>query len=308
MKRKMIYIVNPVSGISSKDAIQNVIAAETLRSGIPFQFFPSVANGDYAFLKDTILESSITDIIIVGGDGTVSQVVDSLMDMPVQFGIIPSGSGNGLAFGAGIPKTAKKALAVVFSNFAAAVDGFRVNKSFACMLCGVGFDAKVAHDFSEAGQRGLSTYVKKVFSNFLTAKTYSFKIKLNHKTFLTDAYFISIANSNQFGNNFTIAPKARLNDGMVDVVIVTDQSKLTMLYNTMIQVGGLNDLQKKENIDENKSVIYFQTNEIGISNYDEAPLHIDGEPVPTAKKLQIEVVPSCFKLLMPQTNEHAGSR
>ncbi|MCH5690784.1 hypothetical protein LWM68_45080 [Niabella sp. W65] len=100
---------------------------------------------------------------------------------------------------------------------------------------------------------------------------------------MTEAYFISIANSNQFGNNFTIAPRASLTDGKVDVVVVTDQSKLTMLYNTFIQVGGLNGLQKKENINENKSVIYFQTSEIWINNYEEAPMHIDGEPVETEK-------------------------
>src|SRR5690606_9284967 len=146
------------------------------------------------------------------------------------------------------------------------VDGFRVNNRFACMLCGIGFDGKVAHDFAGSGRRGLATYVKKVFSNFFSAAPYRFKIKLNNKTFTTEAYFISIANSNQFGNNFTIAPKASLNDGMVDLVIVTDQSKLNFLYHTMIQVGGLNSLQKKDNIDENKSVIYFQTNEISISN------------------------------------------
>ena len=297
MRRKIIYIVNPVSGTSSKDGIQNTIAAETLRAGIPFQFFPSVANGNYSFLEETILTEKITDIVIVGGDGTVSQVVDSLMKMPVQFGIIPCGSGNGLAFGAGVPRPVKRALEIVFHNRTKIIDGFRINKRFACMLCGIGFDAQVAHDFSKAGQRGLATYVKKVFNNFFTAKPYSFKIKLHNKTFTTEAYFISIANSNQFGNNFTIAPKASLSDGLLDVVIVTDQSKFNLLYSTMLQVGGLNTLQKRENINENKSVIYFQTNEIQISNYDEAPIHIDGDPVETNKKLHIAVEPSCFKLL-----------
>lgn len=297
MRRKIFYIVNPISGTSSKDSVQNIIAVETLKKGIPFQFFPSVANGDYSFLRETIISEKITDIVIVGGDGTVSQVVDSLKDLPVQFGVIPCGSGNGLAFGAGIPRAPKKALEVIFNNRTHVVDGFRINNRFACMLCGIGFDAQVAHDFAKASQRGLATYVKKVFSNFFSAKPYSFKIKLNNKVFKTEAYFISIANSNQFGNNFTIAPRASLNDGKVDVVIVTDQSKLTLLYNTMMQVGGLNGLQKKEKINESKSVIYFQTSEISISNYKEAPLHIDGEPVETEKKLHFVTEPSCFKLL-----------
>lgn len=297
MRRKIIYIINPISGTRSKDDVQNIIAAATLKAGIWFHFYPSVASGDYTFLKEEILTEKITDIIIVGGDGTVSQVVDSLMNIPVQFGIIPCGSGNGLAFGAGIPKSVKKALDIIFKNKASVIDGFRVNSRFACMLCGIGFDAQVAHDFAKADQRGLSTYVKKVFSNFLSAKPYSFKIKLKDKTFTTEAYFISIANSNQFGNNFTIAPKASLSDGLLDIVVVTHQSKFTMLYNTMMQVGGLNSLQVTENINKSRSIIYFQTDEITISNYSMAPLHIDGEPAEPERKLHITVQPGCFKLL-----------
>lgn len=297
MRRRIIYIVNPISGTSSKDSLQNIIAAETLRYGARFSFLPSVANGDYTFLKQTIETEKITDIVIVGGDGTVSQVVDSLMDQPVKFGIIPAGSGNGLAFGAGIPKTPQKALEIIFKNKWYRVDGFRVNNRFACMLCGIGFDAKVAHDFAEQSTRGLATYITQVFKNFFTAKPYSFKIKLKEKVFETEAYFISIANSNQFGNNFTIAPKASLNDGLLDVVIVTHQSKFNFLYNTLMQVGGLNRLQSEMNIDENKSILYFQTDDIKISNRNEAPMHIDGEPVETERKIHAVIEKKCFKLL-----------
>lgn len=297
LRRKIIYIVNPVSGTSSKDAIQNTIAKETLKAGIQFQFFPSIANGDYSFLKDIIFQEKVTDIVVVGGDGTVSQVVDSLMDQPVQFGIIPTGSGNGLAFGVGISKVLKKALETVFANKTKLIDGFRINNRFACMLCGLGFDGQVAHDFAKQNQRGLATYVKQVLKNFFVAKPYPFKIKLNNISFETEAYFISIANSNQFGNNFTIAPKASLSDGLLDIVIVTHQSKLAMLFTTMMQVGGQNKLQAVEKIDEMQSVIYFQTDEIKISNRNEAPMHIDGEPVETLKKVHAIVQKKCFKLL-----------
>lgn len=297
-RRKIIYIVNPISGTSSKDAVQNIIARETLKEGIRFEFYPSVADGDYSFLYETIEKDKITDVVIVGGDGTVSQVVDSLIGMPLQFGIVPAGSGNGLAFGAGIAKSTHKALQTIFANHSIKIDGFRVNKRFACMLCGLGFDAKVAHDFARQSQRGLVTYVKQVFKNFFNAKTYSFKIKLKEKTFEVDAYFISIANSNQFGNHFTIAPQASLSDGLLDIVIITEQSKMAMLYNTMVQVGGLNQLGTPEKIDKTRGVIYFQTDEIKISNLNEAPMHIDGDPVDTEQKVHAMVQPKCFKLLV----------
>ncbi|ANH82828.1 diacylglycerol kinase [Niabella ginsenosidivorans] len=297
MKRKICYILNPISGTGSKDMLSNVVAKETLKAGIAFQFFPSVASGDYSFLFDTITEERYTDVVIIGGDGTVNQVIDSLKHLPVRFGIIPSGSGNGLAFGAGIPKTPVKALKVIFKNRWMPVDGFRVNGKFACMLCGLGFDAKVAHDFANAPQRGLMTYVNQVFKNFFGAKPYLFKIKLAETQFETGAYFISIANSNQFGNHFTIAPKASLNDGLLDVVIVTEQSKMAMLYNTLIQIGGMNKVQAVEAVRKKRGIIYFQTSSIRISNRNEAPMHIDGEPVATEKKLNIEIEKSCFNLL-----------
>ena len=296
-KRKIIYIVNPFSGTSAKDDLQNLIAAETLKEGIKFSFIPSVADGDYSFLHNKIEEEGITDVVIVGGDGTVSQVIDSLKHLPVQFGIIPAGSGNGLAFGAGIAKTPKKALETIFNNQAALTDGFRINKRFACMLCGLGFDAKVAYDFSLQSQRGLATYVQQIFKNFFNAKTYSFRITLQQKHFETDAYFISIANSNQFGNHFTIAPKARMSDGLLDIVIVTEQSKMALLYNTMLQVGGQNKLLEQEEIDHNRSIIYFQTPEIIISNPNLAPMHIDGEPVNTESSVHAMIEEKCFKLL-----------
>jgi diacylglycerol kinase (ATP) len=297
-RRNIIYIVNPISGTSSKDAIQNIIAAETLRAGIKFQFIPSVANGDYSFLFDVIKKERITDIVIAGGDGTVSQVVDSLMSQPIQFGVIPCGSGNGLAFGAGIPKSTKKALEVVFNNKSILIDGFRVNERFACMLCGLGFDAQVAHDFARQTTRGLSTYVKQVFKNFFLAKPYSFKIILNNISFEVEAYFISIANSNQFGNNFTIAPQASLSDGLLDIVIVTEQSKLAMAYNTLIQVRGLNKLETASLLDKKRGIIYFQTDALQISNRNMAPMHIDGDPVESSKKINAVIQKQCFRLLV----------
>ena len=262
MSRQIIYIINPISGTRTKKDLQQLIEKKTTEQNIPFQIFPSVASGDYSFLHPVIKEHKITDVVIAGGDGTVSQVVSSLMNCDLNFGIIPCGSGNGLAYAAKIPKDPLKALDVVFNGHAVAIDGFNINEQFACMLCGLGFDAKVAHDFAQQPTRGLTTYVKQVARNFFAAKTYSFELTVNDKVFMADAYFISIANSNQFGNNFTIAPKASLSDGLLDIVIVTNQSKLSLLLQTLKQIRGKNKLET-ETIEENKKgVIYFQTDKL----------------------------------------------
>jgi len=258
-----------------------------------------VSSGDYSFLDELIETNSFTHIVIAGGDGTVNQAINGLKKHRLPFGIIPCGSGNGLAFSAGIPKNIQTALTIAFTGKIEWTDAFTINGQFACMLCGLGFDAQVAHDFALDKKRGLITYVKKIIQNFFIAKPYSFVLKLDNKKIEVGAYFISIANSNQFGNNFTIAPKASLTDGLLDIVIVTQQTKLNLLLQTLMQVSGFNQLQKAENIDKETSVVYFQTSAIQINNPSLAPLHIDGEPVESVKKIDIKIQPKSFQLIYP---------
>ena len=299
MQRHLLYIVNPISGTKNKSSIQEVIKTKTTATGFGFDIYPSVANGDYSFLEHTIKERKVTDIIIAGGDGTINQVINSLRKFDVQFGILPCGSGNGLAFSAGIPKNIQKALDIVLKGKSQLTDAFTINDSFACMLCGLGFDAQVAHDFANDPNRGLTTYIKQTVKNFFTAKAYPFKIVTNGKEFSTDAFFISIANSNQFGNNFKIAPKASLTDGMLDIVIMTKQNKLSMLLQAAKQVGGFNQLQSAEVLNKKSSVFYFQTDEIKISNLKGAPMHIDGDPVETSRLIKIKLLHQAFRLISP---------
>ena len=143
------------------------------------------------------------------------------------------------------------------------------------------------------------TYIQQVIKNFFSAKTYLFELKVKDRLLKTDAYFISIANSNQFGNNFKIAPKASLTDGLLDIVIVTSQSKLSVVLQTIKQVRGKNKLQPGHITEKGKGVIYFQTEKLIISNPSLAPLHIDGDPAETAKELKIEIKKHCFRLIQP---------
>ncbi len=299
MQHSILYIINPISGKGNKQTLQATIELETKQAEHSFEIFPAVFSGDYSFLDKLIEAKKFTRIIIAGGDGTVNQVINSLKKHKLPFGIIPCGSGNGLAFSAGIPKNIPAALAIGFSGNSEWTDAFNINGQFACMLCGVGFDAQVAHDFALDEKRGLITYIKKIVQNFFIAKPYHFILKLGDKTIDLEAYFISVANSNQFGNNFTIAPKASLTDGLLDVVIVTQQTKLNLLLQTLMQVSGFNQLQKSEEINKDTSVVYFQTKGIEIINSNAAPLHIDGEPVKSVEKIDIQIQPKSFQLIYP---------
>jgi diacylglycerol kinase (ATP) len=157
MSRHIIYIINPVSGTRIKKDLQEYIEKTTREKNIPFAVFPSVASGDYSFLHPVIKENKTTDIVIAGGDGTVNQVVADLMKFDLNFGILPCGSGNGLAYTAKIPKQPAAALDIIFNGKAMKTDAYYINDQFACMLCGLGFDAKVAHDFARQPKRGLTT-------------------------------------------------------------------------------------------------------------------------------------------------------
>jgi YegS/Rv2252/BmrU family lipid kinase len=299
MNRKIIYIINPISGTKSKSDLQKFVEAETKEKGTPFFVFPSVADGNYSFLDSIIKEEKITDVVIAGGDGTISSVVGSLLKEDVDFGIIPCGSGNGLAHTAKISKQPAKALDIIFNGKASAIDGFFVNDRFACMLAGLGFDAKVAHEFADHPKRGLMTYAQLTLKNFFSINPFRFELKFENRTLDIDAFFMSVANSNQFGNNFTIAPKASLSDGLLDIVIVTSQNKVSFVLQTLKQMAGWNVLEASSVVTKKSGVIYFQTGKLEIINHSQAPLHVDGDPAETPEKLIVEVKKRCFRLIQP---------
>ncbi len=148
MKRHILYIINPISGTKQKSSLQKLIEEKTTSAGLEYTIHPSLVNNSYSFLHNIISEKKITDIVIAGGDGTVNGVVNSFKKLDVRFGILPCGSGNGLALTAGIPKNINSALQTIFNGGSKPTDAFLVNDHFACMLCGLGFDAQVAHDFA----------------------------------------------------------------------------------------------------------------------------------------------------------------
>jgi YegS/Rv2252/BmrU family lipid kinase len=299
MPRKLAYLINPISGTGKKDVLKKIIEKHTEEQELEFDIISTNPHGDYDFLKDKIRKEKITDVILVGGDGTVNQVVNSLHKENIQFGIIPTGSGNGLAYCAGIPRNPLKALQIIFKGEAAFVDAFTINDQFSCMLSGLGFDAYVAHEFATKASRGLLTYTQQSLYHYFKALPYQFEIVLENFSFYSEAFLISIANSNQFGNNFMIAPQASLNDGLLDIVIVQKMNKARLPFAIFRQIRGNNKLQKLVEDITQKNILYFQTSSLTIRNLKHAPFHIDGEPHQTHAEFKIDIIPQCFKLIQP---------
>lgn len=299
MNRKIIYLINPISGTKGKESLLQKIEQKTLARNIPYEIHYSNPQGNYYFLKEKINTENVTDIVICGGDGTISQVASALIDEDVNIGIIPVGSGNGLAFAAKIPAKADKALDLIFTGKPSYIDSFFINDTFSCMLCGLGFDAQVAHDFARQKKRGLATYLKRTIINFIDAQPFSFDITNKGKSFNTEAFFISIANANQFGNQVTIAPGASLDDGLLDIIIVKKMSKLRVAWAIFRQIRAGRIKEYDEKTFHDKDILYFQTDKLIIDNLNFAPLHIDGDPAHSATKFTIEIIRDAFKLIRP---------
>jgi diacylglycerol kinase (ATP) len=299
MVRKIIYLLNPISGTKKKERVKDLIIRKTRAEEIEFKILPSRADGNYDDLRRMIKKDMITDVVICGGDGTLNAVANALQGVQVNIGIIPIGSGNSLALAAKIPKQTGRALEIIFKGTASPVDAFHINEKFSCALCGIGFDAEVAHEFAKQKTRGLQTYLRISTMKFFKSKPYPFEIKLDDRIIKTDAYFISIANSNQFGNNVTIAPKASMSDGLLDIVIVKKMNKMILPFSVLLQVAGNNRLMQVVEYFEQKNIIYVQTDKISIRNPSHAPMHIDGEPADTSGEFKIRIIPNCFKLIQP---------
>ncbi len=243
-------------------------------------------------------EFEATDMIACGGDGTVNLVASAVRNTNLNLGIVPVGSGNGLSRTVGIPMNVHDAYAVVRRGKVEKIDSFCVNRQFACMLAGVGLDAAVAESFANNGNRGFLTYTYETLVQYFKAEPYHFEIEIDGCAISTEAWFISIANSNQFGNNFTIAPLASLSDGLLDIVIVQKMSKAALPLALWQQVRGQNTLQTLQELKGHK-ILYSQGKTIRIKNTGNAPLHIDGDPAAASAEIQFSINPHSIRMLVP---------
>lgn len=267
--------------------------------GIEYMMMHTARHTTPEMVRMQLYDSGATDLVVCGGDGTVNLAAAAVENSEVNLGIIPAGSGNGLARTASIPMKPEKAFEVVLNGTLQPTDAFRVNGAFACMLSGIGLDAEVAERFSHSHRRGLITYTTQALIQFFKTHPVQFGIEVEGLKFFTDAFFISIANSNQFGNNVTIAPLASLSDGLLDVIIVQKMPKATL---PLALIRQLRHTKQMENWSEKigkQCILYFQTPEIIISNPKHAPVHIDGDPHSGSEMMHYKIIKNAFNLWVP---------
>lgn len=305
--RRLIFFVNPVAGTRAKDGLERFIAKQCTAHGIAYQIVQSTPHTTAEMLEFHLLDFKATDIIACGGDGTVNLAARAASQTGCNLGILPVGSGNGLARTAHIPLKPSLAWEVICNGKLQKTDGFSINEHFGCMLSGVGFDAAVAERFAHSHRRGLFTYATSTLIQYFKAHPQQYEIRMDGLHFFTDAFFISVANSNQYGNNVTIAPLASLNDGLLDVIVVQKMPKTSLPFALLRQIRNNSALKKWVDDIGKKSILYFQTPSISIRNLAHAPLHIDGDPVHTASQLDYKIMPNAFNLWVPRDTPGAAA-
>ena len=297
--RQIAFLINPISGTSAKEGLEQMLTSHCRDAGIEYQVIYTALTTTSDLLKMQLADFGVTDLVVCGGDGTVNLAASAVAHTSINLGIIPVGSGNGLARTASIPLNPAKAFDVVLKGKLQTTDAFEVNGSFACMLSGIGLDAEVAERFSHSHRRGLITYTTQALIQFFKTQPVQFEVEIDGFRFFTDAFFISIANSNQFGNNVTIAPLASLSDGLLDVIIVQKMPKATLPFALLGQLRHNHHMKNWAEKIGKQSILYFQTPEITIGNPRHAPMHVDGDPYPSGEKVHYKIIKNAFNLWVP---------
>lgn len=290
-KDNILFIINPNAGTGSKKLIDNLILGHLDER----LYAPSLVHTEkpkHGFhLAKEYIEKGFKFIVAVGGDGTVNEIASAVIHTDAKLGILPFGSGNGLARHLQIPRKPISAIRLLNHQKHVSIDGGLANdKPFFC-TAGIGFDAHVGMLFSQSSRRGFFTYVRTVLKEFVNYKSLKYTICADGKSFEREAFSITFANAGQFGNDAYISPFADIKDGQLDLCIVKKYPK-----NVGIHLGMrlfYRSMHKSRYVEISK-IKEAEVHCPGASCY-----HLDGEHFELKGSLNIQTVPSCLNVIVP---------
>ena len=282
MKRKALFIINPVAGGKSKDHVPQLIKQYLNKDTVePTIVFTEEAGHAHWLAK----EASTThhNIIAVGGDGTVNEIASGVVGSQAALGILPFGSGNGLSRFLNIPMDTAKAIQAINTHHIQLIDAGQVNGQWFFNMAGMGFDAHISHVFAQQKKRGFVTYFKSAVSEIISYKSQRYDMVIDGETYSRDAFMLSFANSSQYGNNAHVSPHASVQDGLLDVCVI----KPFPLYR--FPEMGLRMFNKTA--DKSKYVEIIRGKYIQVVRNTAGPIHLDGEPQNVGASIDIKIVP-----------------
>ena len=284
-----LFIINPAAGIKRNHLVQDMISqtARSFHTKVEFAF--TEGPGHAAEIARKELAEMRRTFVVIGGDGTVNETAKELVRSHAALGIIPGGSGNGLARHYGIPLKPYDALQVAFMRKTRIQDATSVNGHLSFNVAGIGLDAHIAHQFGKDGKRGFISYLRL----FLKEIPYFRPIRMdfNSEVPAGDYMLASFCTCSQYGNSARICPEADPHDGMTNVVAVPNASVLRSISMAYKLYRG--------DITREKEVTSFNTDKLVITCNKETPMHIDGEPMGTSSEFLIESKPDMLNLIVP---------
>ncbi|MDR1003813.1 MAG: diacylglycerol kinase family lipid kinase [Prevotellaceae bacterium] len=285
------FIVNPKAGTQHKDSILHAIEERLDNT----RYTPEVECTEYAGHAVDIAarkaQEGVFAVIAVGGDGTINEIARSLVHTPTALGIVPCGSGNGLARHLQIPLDVKKAVDIIDGGYIETIDYGKINEVPFFCTCGVGFDAFVSLKFAEAGRRGALTYLEKTLLESLNYQPETYELETEDGVLKHKAFLIACGNASQYGNNAYIAPQAELTDGLLDVTILEPF--------TVLDVPSLSFQLFNKTIDQNSRIKTFRCRKLHIHRSKEGVAHFDGDPIMMGEDIHVDVIRGGLRVIVP---------
>lgn len=288
-RQKILFIINPISGKDEKTNIDNIISDYIDKDKFEISFVFTEYGKHASSLAKHAVKDGYDIVVAVGGDGTVNEVASSLINTDVKFGIIPSGSGNGLARFLKLPLNVKKAVEIINCSNFTQIDTIKVNNYYCVNVAGVGFDAHISNLFANYGKRGLQSYVKLIIREFFKYKEKLYKILIDNRVGEKQAFVISFANSSQFGNDAHIAPLAEIDDGLIDICILRKFPAWKSLFMAVRLFT--------KSIHKSKYYQLIKTNELEIINSETLHAHIDGDPFTFNSNVKIKILAKSLNVI-----------
>ncbi len=290
--KKYLAIINPISGTGSKKSIPELLGqAYSSADGELFLTYTKAA-GHAEELARRAAEEGFEEVIAVGGDGTVNEVARALLGTNTALGIVPKGSGNGLARSLGIAMNSEEAIHQLSTGRRICIDSCTMDgRPFFC-TCGMGFDAAVSHAFAEASSRGPVTYFRTMIEEYRDFRAENYHITLDgERSFDTEAFVLVAANATQYGNNAYIAPEADLADGFLDLALIRPFPGVEAAF-------VLGDLMLGR-LPNNKYYHAERARELIIERSTSGVIHLDGEPCQAGERVEIRLIPQSLHVIIP---------
>lgn len=292
MNRRITVIVNPCSGTLKKQGLEKWLPDHIRAMGYDVELRHTAAPGDATRIAAECAACGDYGVVACGGDGTVNEVACGLVNTQTALGILPAGSGNGLARHIGVPADIYEALKILEQNHIESCDyGIAGDRPFFCAF-GMGFDAAVTRRYSTKRRRGLNSYLKSAIEEIATYNPAIYEISVNGEVVVDRAFLVAVCNASQYGNNAFIAPKASIKDGLLDVIVVHDGNFIEKARMGFELLAGL--------IGNHGGISVFRVGAVEIRCRRPEAAHCDGEALPPTERVEIRCMPQALRVFTPR--------